>query len=107
MPPTTTAVVELRIKDQTGVEQPGVYSVRLTARDKYFLLDQSIAGARGVFERAYEVVERCLVGVKDVPGVEWRRNFDVVAEQLGVQRVVALSAAIMEAGKLTEDERKN
>lgn len=106
MPPTLSKLIDVRLK-KDGVELPGVYSVRLTFRDKLYVRDQCTYSEHGPFERCYAICERTLRKASDVPGVEWGSDMDDNLAALGEDRVVSLAMHIIEAAKLTEDDRKN
>lgn len=105
MPPTTEKIIEIRINDDNGVEEPGVYRVRLEFRDKLFVQDVSLRP--GIFEKSAALLDRLLIEAKDVPGVKWGRNASANLEALGAARIIKVAVKIVEASSLTESDVKN
>ncbi len=108
--PTTTNVHELKLRAADGTDEPGTFRARIAFRDRMFLNDVVLRSRTdsGPFERSYNVCARCLVGWQDVPGLPlFGPDMDANLEALGEMRVCRLAVAILEAGKLSEDDRKN
>ena len=101
----TNAVQTLRLKDAKGEPEPGEFDVRITFRDRCYIDDLSMR--QGLFEKCYDLCSRLVVTWRDVPGVPWTRDMDANLSALGRERMMRLASAIVEAGRLSENDSKN